>query len=648
MLMLAFAAINATTAYAAATKTVDPGVAWVVTETAKFDSLTIGEGAVIMAPDGYSVTMTVNGVETGMKPGAYKGNIVLTKTVSNVVEYKKGNITHYFRQALFFDEKGIVEAKSVLPAAGGYAFNNGILTGAHITSVGEFFNGIYAAGGSYTLKSPVIDFKGYGGNDFAGYGAGIMATGKNTTLVLDGAAINTRGAIRTALVAGGGANVIVKNSNIQGYDGALPLEYLPNTSLGLMKNVPWMLGLIGNCRATNLIGDNTSATYINSSVSAERWGVLSTDDCQNVKLTGINSKITITGNSGYGAYVIGNATDSFYGCDFDVADYGVIMTGGILNFGASSPGTVAKLNADLKLALTPDELKSIKEKQTTVKSGRFGVMCWSPGPVNVMDGTVFNCKEAIFLVRGSASELNVDGAKGVQLNSGNGIIIQMMDLDKGGKTMINGLGVTNAPYTESYADYKDVVKDANHNLFAAGSADVAGNFSNITLKGDFYNGITGGKPAGGSGVQGAAPGGAAGAPGVAPSPGGAPAGGAPGGNSDTGKNLALTFKNAKITGIITSSFARHAKREFYSDDYKLVGEVTNTPCAAINNGVIVSLDAASVWNVTGTSYLTSLTIAEGAVIAAPKGSSATMTVDGVETVIKAGAYKGKIVLTVAK
>ena len=41
------------------------------------ERLTIGEGAVIKAPEGKSLTMTVDGVETGTDPGTYKGNIVL-------------------------------------------------------------------------------------------------------------------------------------------------------------------------------------------------------------------------------------------------------------------------------------------------------------------------------------------------------------------------------------------------------------------------------------------------------------------------------------------------------------------------------------------------------------------------------------------
>jgi len=42
--------------------------------------LTIAEGTAITAPEGYSVTMTVNGVKTVLGADSYKGQIVLTVT----------------------------------------------------------------------------------------------------------------------------------------------------------------------------------------------------------------------------------------------------------------------------------------------------------------------------------------------------------------------------------------------------------------------------------------------------------------------------------------------------------------------------------------------------------------------------------------
>jgi flagellar basal body rod protein FlgF len=50
--------------------------------------------------------------------------------------------------------------------------------------------------------------------------------------------------------------------------------------------------------------------------------------------------------------------------------------------------------------------------------------------------------------------------------------------------------------------------------------------------------------------------------------------------------------------------------------------------------------------VTGESTLTALTIGDGAAIAPPSGKKLTMTIDGIETAIKAGAFKGTIVFKV--
>ena len=378
-------------------KRIYAGSTWVVNQTTELESLTIAEGADITATDDqHSVTMTVDGIETGIKPGTYQGKIMLTVTEANIVKYREFN--HYYRQALYLDETGVVEPKSVTAAV-----HNGKLTseGAEdiiIKSDGEAFNGIFVAGGNKTIKNAKIDFEGNGGNDFSGYGSAVMATGKDTRLVVDETEIKTQGAVRTAVTGAGGAKMVINNSNIATTDGVLPADYVPNVDLGIMKEVPWMLGLAGNCRATNLLGDDTQATYINSSISAEGWGVLSTDDCQRVKLTAINSRITITGKSGYGAYVIGNAVESFYGCEFDVPDYAVIMTGGTANFGSSDPDRIKTLNSELQLGLTEEELKSLTEKPTVINSKRFGVMWHGNGPVNVDGGTVFNCDKTVFLV----------------------------------------------------------------------------------------------------------------------------------------------------------------------------------------------------------------------------------------------------------
>ena len=76
-----------------------------------------------------------------------------------------------------------------------------------------------------------------------------------------------------------------------------------------------------------------------------------------------------------------------------------------------------------------------------------------------------------------------------------------------------------------------------------------------------------------------------------------------------------------------------------------LGNIRQWAQPTVNNGVCVSLDKDSVWIVTGTSYITSLTLAEGAQVTAPEGRHLTVTVDGIPTEVKSGSYIGKIVLT---
>jgi hypothetical protein len=83
-----------------------------------------------------------------------------------------------------------------------------------------------------------------------------------------------------------------------------------------------------------------------------------------------------------------------------------------------------------------------------------------------------------------------------------------------------------------------------------------------------------------------------------------------------------------------------------AEDYRLLGDVSNTVGPVVNNGVIVTLEDGSTWQVTGTSYLSSLTIGADSKVEGADGTAMAMTVDGVSTPVQAGqTYVGDIVLT---
>jgi hypothetical protein len=630
-------------------KSVDSGTTWTVDKTTDLGSLTIAPGAQVVAPEGKSLTLSVDGTETPIAPGTFSGKVVLSVTDQFPVKFEGmgASMVHLFRQALYLDDKGVVDSKSAEAAAGSYSYQSGVLSGVVIKSVGENFNGIVATAGTQTVKGATIDLKGNGGNDFAGFGAAILSIGAGTTLIVDGAKIHTQGVVRTGAIADKGSHLIVKNSDIEVHDGTLPAGYVSNVSPGKMFDVPWMLGLAGNARATNLLGDGTQATYINSSISSERWGVLSVDNGTNTKLTTIDSKVRNLGDSGYGSYAIGHSINTFLGTSFDVADYAVIVTGGDAIFAASSPDVDAQANTDLQLGLSDAELKALPSQQSSVKSARFGVMWHGNGAVTIKDGTTFDSQQTSFLDKGAVATVNIDGANGARVTPGNGVLVQIIDDDDPGPVGDNGVMVNNGVYHEP----KDTPKKArDFDVTKVNATDVVVNLANLKQSGDLYNAARGG---GGSPLNAASPmavAGAAPAPGAAaaaPGGGGAPGAGPPGGAHASGKNLVVNLDNTQLSGVITASSAKHAKDTIGAADYKLLGQVTNTAAPVINNGVIVTLKN-STWTVTGKSYLSVLTLDAGSNLAAPAGSKLSLTVDGAAKPIAAGTYKGQIVLQLTK
>jgi len=294
-----------------------------------------------------------------------------------------------------------------------------------------------------------------------------------------------------------------------------------------------------------------------------------------------------------------DCVDYFSGCTFNVADIGLIIA-------YHGSGTFTD--------------------QTVVNSGRFGVIMHSGtggGTLLIDKGSEFNTKSTVIQVKGRGTSIVVDNAK---LNSSSGVILQTMENDdpfmsgggpRGGSGTSGGPGAARAGSDQGAAP-------ANDRGGAPGgrapvsrptfSGDVNATLKNVTLNGDIIHSMT------------------------------------------TRGDMIITMENAIISGAITTATAKHALgpngEELtmqHPELYYLIGEVENTYCATGDKyGLKVSLDGKSTWVVDKTSYLTSLTLPQGATIKAPEGYSVTMTVDGIETAIKAGNYIGKIVLTIAK
>jgi hypothetical protein len=522
----------------------------IISETTTKSSLTIAEGETLAAPAGYSLTMTVDGVETPMSAGTYTGDIVLTVTKEIIVTYGSLDPVDW-RAAVYVEDGAYVADKSVAAAWGGGTVTDSAATDLNLISVGKNFNGVVVTGEStYTVDNPDITFTGNGGNDFSGYGAAIVSESSSNVTVNNANIVNT-GVVRTAIFAGGSSTMTVNDSYIEVHNGTLPSDYVTNTTLGKMKEVPWMLGLAGNCRATNLVG-TAKAYYNRDTIIAEGWGCLSTDDNSGVTLVATDCTIkTLT--SGYGAYSIGSGTsDTFSGCTIDVADMAMIMANG------TASGIFTKSAGNV----------------TQVTSNRFGVVAHASniGTLTINEGTKFNTDEAVILVKTASPTIVVDNAT---LTPGTGIILQTMNNDD--PNMSGG-----TPSTALNATFSNMQGEK-------------------AMIGDIVNAMSG--------------------------------------------TVNVTFENATITGAITTAIAASVGTISQATYYN-IGEVTNT-YSATSYGLTVSLDGESIWVVDKTSYLTGLTVADGAVVTAPTGKTVIMKVDGVSKSIAAGTYTGKIVLTVS-
>ncbi|BCL25534.1 hypothetical protein ACFFS2_08735 [Streptomyces aurantiacus] len=613
------------------TLTVGSGETLELTETTTVSALTIKEGGIIAAPEGYRLTLTVNGVETGAElgeltdghgglatavaAGTYRGKVVLDVAVANDVAYS--DLSFPLRQALYVDAAGVDESRSVPSGVRGGTVTD---TGARditLLSNGESFNGVYVTGGgSYTLTRPKIAFDGNGRCDFIGYGASVVGTGEGTNLVIDGAVIKNEGVVRTAVIADATANVVVKNSTLHCADGShVPAEY-PETGTGdtrYMITVPWMLGLSGNVRTTNLLGASTRASYINSSISSEKWGALSVDGGSKCTLTAINSHIANTKGQGYGSYAIGSVTEHFLGCTFDVGDYALIHWGAAAHYGDSTKEAVAALNESLELGLTAAELKKLPVRSTVIDAGRFMVLWYAAGSVAIDGGTRVNTGKTTFMCKAVTAKVTVDGSRGATLNPGNGVIFQLMDTDRP-----SSVAVTDKPWkTEMTGTYTEptgsATKSSTWVTTSAQATDASGSFTDIELNGDFYNAVRGG-----------------------------------GNASLQGQNLVLDFTRSTVKGVISATTTKHRVPTITVARYREISEVTNTPSPVVNNGVVVTLGTGSTWTVTGTSHLSALTLAADAAVKAPRGRTVTLKVDGTATAIRAGrSYTGALTLTVA-
>lgn len=591
---------------------------WLVEENTRLYDLILEEGASITAPEGKFVCMTVDGVGHDILPGRYHGDILLTVAdcyhMAPHALMRINNISRDFQDAVVIDStKGEVVENQCVPAiVQGGSVTGKKTEGVYIASTAESFNGVLIHGdGSYTVKNSRMELDGFGANDFMGVGAGVAVI-DTADVVIEDCDLTVNGVTRCAVHVGGDSHVTVKNCRLQ------------NTSpdSDWLGDFSWGCGFVGTNRLCQLT-DNGSVVYENCQMKTNGWGILSIDGTDKYnEMIVRNCKMELSGPRahGYGAFCIGGNHVQFDGCDVNVNGYPLMLRG------MEDKGRAEILNS-------------------RIRSRRFGVLAMGDThSVLTIENSDFNTDKSSMVFKGSATQINI---KNTTMVAGNNVIMQLMDNDEGGMTACN--------FKVPVGEVDEKISDRD--LTTAGEDDIQINLTDCQMTGDFLNSTTNIRAckrsdhAGFGKFHDTVIGSMAHADIVEhkededDKKGGMPVGMK---DLECPKNMGIAMHNTTVTGVISSATQK------YRDGLTLIDEsnrlemanITQTPAPTVNNGVVVTLDETSAWIVTGTSYITALTLEKGAKIAAESGKTLNMLVDGVATEIAPGTYQGTIVLEV--
>ena len=506
-------------------------------------------------------------------------------------------------------------------------------------------------------------------NDFVGYGTAVtiygssVATGASvdadgmsggttvtgdtyeTTVDLsDGGVIYTYGVARPAVEVDNGGDVIIlgdgddNTTEIAAYGGTLVQGFLNTADTTKMVSPPWVLGIVGNARTTNMLGKGSTMVVQDATAYATGWGVLSTDAGSNPNLYAINSTVNMNTDeevgdvSGYGSYAIGNAHEYFLGSTFNVATYLTIAANGndnMVTLGATTEGETINIAKQIWAEDgTDSELEDYtsvvasKTAQTVINSENFGIDIWGQATVNVNDATEMNTKSAAFLVKGADAEINIsadakiaaasDGnahAEEVINGTSNGVIFQAIDNEDSAATGISFPDGYSGPVF-SGAEFDEAEGwQVSTSTTSAHTANV--NISDKDMAGNIYNGT---------------------------------------GYFADGVEVNVALKSgATLTGAVSSTTIKHSSdgrdqnTSISISDYNQIGHVVNmTQASSGANDVNLTIEDGATWVVDGTAnYLASLTIGNNATISYGKAYDA----QGNEITLEKGQTYTNVIVT---
>ena len=172
-----------------------------------------------------------------------------------------------YRAALYVNKDGVVPGGSASAAISGGTYDDRGADGLRIDSVSHDFSAVIVNGGEYSIKNAKIsmlsDADGSDTCDFAGLGSAVAAF-NGARVELDNCDIATEGVARCTVFCDDGSDVVVKNSRLSVMGGKLYDGYVNSADFNYMVATPWVLGIMGNARGTNLMGDKAATVLVNS------------------------------------------------------------------------------------------------------------------------------------------------------------------------------------------------------------------------------------------------------------------------------------------------------------------------------------------------------------------------------------------------
>ena len=565
-----------------------------------------------------------------------------------------GGDDYAYDAALYVTAEGIDTEKSATERISEGTYDDSTATGIVIDDSESGHNGILIVNAEYTIKDAEIslltDADGSDTCDFSGKGTAIAAFGDDANVTVEDSTIHTAGVATMPIFADSSATVTIRNSTLQSDGGTLSSEYLNTPSQTLMVAPPWILGIMGNSRCSNMMERDTTTNVIDSETSAGAWAVLSTDAGDDMYLNVYNTSLTLNNadesaaaplqaeggqisetldnpytvnyGSGYGTYVIGRAVETFAGAEINVGTYATIFTGGSATYTALEAGRTYELKNHQ--GETTAEYTAAEDKVTEIHSDTFGFMAHqNENSISVEKGTVVDSGYATFLVKtGASNQVLTASVDDAQITNG-GVMIQVMDNDdatNGGMMDADDPENTNGG-SQNFKPYH--TEDAGFNTDAASASGTVQTFtfSNGDYTGNIYN------ASGSDGLE--------------------------------GNTLNVTFgEGTTYSGAIASTAAIHVTYDgsqavkanggyafddeetaaafaeqyqntsFTIEEYWSIVQVANLVNDNGGNAVNVTLTGDAVWNVTGTSLIASLTIEEDAQVVIPEGT--VLSVNGIE------------------